>query len=80
MAIKINHLAGIIETFEARPDLKKVHILADGRHFFNENHAKEANGYTVETKDGKSKNVLNKVEYKSYAPDAAELKPTPAAA
>jgi hypothetical protein len=74
MAQKINNLTGIVETFAARPDLEKVHIMADGRHFFNEQYAKEANGYKSETKEGKLKITLNKVEYKSYGPDATELK------
>ncbi len=76
MAQKINNLEGIKATFEAKPDLKKVHILADGRHFFNEQHAKEANGYTEKSKDNKAERTLNKVEYKTFAPDAAELNPT----
>jgi len=38
--MKINNKAGISETFAAVPELKKVHILPDGNHTFNEDHAK----------------------------------------
>jgi hypothetical protein len=65
---------GINETFAQVPSLKKVHILEDGRHYFNEAHAKAANGYTTEKgEDGQIKQVANKVKYTSLAPDAKEL-------
>ena len=35
MATKINHKAGIRHTFDARPDLKEVHILPSGEHYFD---------------------------------------------
>jgi hypothetical protein len=73
MPQKINDKAGIRETFAALPDLKKVHILEDGRHFFDEAHAKSANGFTRKV-EGKKETVTPKeVKYKSYGPDASEL-------
>ena len=42
MATKINHKAAIRHTFAARPDLKEVHILPSGEHYFNKDHANEA--------------------------------------
>jgi hypothetical protein len=83
MGQKINDLQGIRDTFAALPKLEKVHILEDGRHYFDENHAKEANGFTAKVEDKKTKRTPNKVSYKSYPKDAKELElptPTPAAA
>jgi hypothetical protein len=83
MAQKINDLQGIRDTFAALPSLEKVHITEDGRHFFNEQHAKEANGFTSKTEEKKVKRTPNKVTYKSYPRDAKELElpaPTTAAA
>lgn len=78
--MKINDIKGINETFTQVPSLKKVHILEDGRHFFNEKHAKTANGYKEEKdEEGKVKQVPNEVKYKSLAPDAKELKEETAA-
>jgi hypothetical protein len=71
--MKINNIIGIIETFAAVPSLKKVHITEDGRHYFNENDAKHANGVTTKVEDGEAKHTANKVVYKSFAPDAKEL-------
>jgi hypothetical protein len=62
MATKVNHKAAIRATFQARPDLKEVHILPSGEHFFNKDHATQA----LE-EDG---------ELVTLAPDADELKPT----
>ncbi len=42
MATQINHKAGIRDTFKARPDLKEVHILPSGEHYFNKAHAEQA--------------------------------------
>ena len=42
MASLINNKAGIRATFKARPDLKAVHVLPTGAHYFNLDHAEEA--------------------------------------
>ncbi len=41
MALEIKDKAGIRATLKARPDLKEVHILPSGEHFFNKTHATE---------------------------------------
>lgn len=64
--MKINDKAGINATFAALPHLEKVHVLADGSHYFNEAHAKRMAG-----KGNK---------FSTLAKDAKELKETPAAA
>lgn len=76
--MKINDKKGINETFAARPDLTEVHIIDDGRHFFNEDHAKYANGSTeVKDKDGKVTGYKAKpVKYTTLKADAKELKET----
>lgn len=62
MATKINHKAAIRHTFAARPDLKAVHVLPSGEHFFNLDHAEEA---------------LNEgEELTTLTPDSEELKAT----
>ena len=66
--MKINNKTAINETFAAVPTLKKVHITANGEHYFNEGHAKYAEG----KKDEEGKPTAN--TFKSLAPDAAELK------
>ncbi|AWM31353.1 hypothetical protein [Hymenobacter nivis] len=38
----IKNKAGIRETFAARPDLKAVHVLPSGEHYFNLDHAEQA--------------------------------------
>jgi hypothetical protein len=79
--MKINDIKGINETFEQVPSLEKVHILEDGRHFFNEEHAKSANGSeTSKGKDGKLVSKLKAVKYKTLEKGAKELTETPAAA
>ncbi|QKG56998.1 hypothetical protein GKZ68_10390 [Hymenobacter sp. BRD128] len=40
----INNKAGIRETFAARKDLKEVHILPSGEHYFDKLHATHALG------------------------------------
>ena len=62
MATKINHKAGIRHTFAARPDLKEVHILPSGEHFFDKAHAEEA--------------LAEGEELVTLTPDSAELQPT----
>jgi hypothetical protein len=81
MAQKINDLEGIRATFAAVPSLEKVHITEDGRHFFNEQHAKEANGYTSKVENKKTVNTPNKVKYSTFDRNAKELETptTPAA-
>ena len=71
--MKINNITGIMETFAALPSLEKVHITEDGRHFFNEEHAKSANGYDEEKKDKKITYKAKKSPYKTFARDAKEL-------
>ncbi|MDO7877372.1 hypothetical protein Q5H93_21705 [Hymenobacter sp. ASUV-10] len=44
MALKINDKAGIRATFNACPALKEVHVLENGDHYFNKEHAKTAAG------------------------------------
>jgi hypothetical protein len=84
MAQKINNLAGIRETMAAVPSLTKVHITEDGRHYFDEGHAKAANGYDeAKDKQNKLQRTPKKVSYKTYEAGAKELEmptPTPAAA
>jgi hypothetical protein len=75
--MKNSNILGIMATFAAMATLEKVHILADGRHYFNEEAAKYANG-TEEKTTGtgaakKTTVVAKKVEYKSYARDSKEL-------
>ncbi len=74
--MKINDKAGINATFAARPDLKKVHILETGAHFFNEEHAKHSGG--LDPKDEKGKAFV-KVKYTTLEPGAKELKEEAAA-
>lgn len=62
MATKVNHKAGIRHTFAARPDLKEVHILPSGEHYFDLNHAKEA--------------LAEGEEVVTLTPESEELKPT----
>ncbi len=62
MATKINHKAAIRHTFAARPDLKEVHVLPSGEHFFNKAHAEEA--------------LAEGEELVTLMPDSDELKPT----
>ena len=50
-----------------------MHIITDGRHFFNENDAKHANGVEEKREKGKVTHIANKVEFKSFAADAKEL-------
>ena len=79
--MKINNINGINETFAQVPSLEKVYILEDGRHFFNEEHAKSANGSeTSKGKDGKLVSKLKTVKYTALEKGAKELKETPAAA
>lgn len=42
MALKIKNKQGIRETFDARKDLKEVHVLPTGEHYFNLDHAEVA--------------------------------------
>lgn len=78
--MKINDIKGINQTFAELPQLKKVHVLEDGRHFFNEQHAKEANGFTESKgEDGKVTKTAKEVKYKSLAPGAKELEEEKAA-
>lgn len=78
--MKINDKAGINATFAARPDFEKVHVLEDGRHFFNEEHAKWGNGHEEKKdKDGKVTQVAKKVKYTSLERGAKELKEEAAA-
>lgn len=42
MATQINDKAGIRATFAARKDLKEVHILPSGEHYFTKAHAETA--------------------------------------
>lgn len=42
MALQINDKKGIRETFAARKDLKEVHVLPSGEHYFTLDHAKQA--------------------------------------
>lgn len=58
--LKINNKKGIRATFKAMPDLQEVHILENGDHYFNEDHAKAAAG-----PDG---------DYETLTADAEELK------
>jgi hypothetical protein len=71
--MKINNIIGIMETMAAVATIEKVHITEDGRHYFNENDAKHANGVTEKREKGKVTYTPNKVSYKSYARDAKEL-------
>ena len=63
MATKINHKAGIRATFAARPDLKQVHLLPSGDHYFNLDHAEQA--------------LAEGEELVTLAPDSEELKSKP---
>ena len=56
----IKNKAGIRETFNACPDLKEVHILPSGEHYFNLDHAEQA--------------LVEGEEITTLAPDAEELK------
>lgn len=56
----IKHKAGIRETFAARPDLKAVHVLPSGEHYFNLDHAEKA--------------LAEGEELVTLAPDSEELK------
>ena len=62
MALKINHKAGIRHTFAARPDLKAVHVLPSGAHYFNLDHAEQA--------------LSEGEELTTLTPDSPELQPT----
>lgn len=62
MATKVNHKAAIRHTFAARPDLKEVHLLPSGEHFFNRDHAEEA--------------LAEGEELVTLTPESDELKPT----
>jgi hypothetical protein len=82
MSQKINDLQGIRDTFDAVPSLQKVHITEDGRHFFTEQHAKEANGYDSKVEGKKTVRTAKTVKYKSFDKGAKELElpaATPAA-
>lgn len=63
MATKVNHKAGIRHTFAARPDLKAVHILPSGEHYFDLDHAEQA--------------LAEGEELITLTPESEELKPTP---
>lgn len=76
--MKINDKAGIRGVFAARPDLEKVYVLEDGRHYFNEAHAKCANG--LEEKkgtDGKVTQVAKAVKYTALKADDKQLQDEP---
>jgi hypothetical protein len=51
--LKINNRKGIRATFKVMPDLQEVHILENGDHYFNRDHAEAAAGEdgVIETLD-----------------------------
>lgn len=73
--MRINNISGINETFSAVPSLVKVHIMEDGSHYFNEDHAKAHAGFeTITGKDKKPVQQLKKVKYTTLEKGAKELK------
>jgi hypothetical protein len=73
MATKINDKAGIRATFAARPDLKHVHLLEDGTHYFNKSHAEHMGRKKTEGEGDDAKEVLDE-EIVTLARDSDELK------
>jgi hypothetical protein len=70
--MNINDKAGIRDTFAARPDLKAVHVLEDGRHFFNKLHAQHAaKKKTVGEGEDAKEELAEKIT--TLKPDAKEL-------
>ena len=63
--MKINHKAGIRETFAQLPALKEVYVLESGAHYFTKAHAEAAIG---QDEKGKLKGPLHTLK-----PDAKEL-------
>jgi hypothetical protein len=82
--MKNSNILGIMATLAAVSTIEKVHILTDGRHYFNEDAAKYANGTEEKTTGtgAAKKTVLSpkKVDYKTYARDSKELAEAAAAA
>jgi len=79
MATKINDKAGIRATLAARPDLKQVHLLEDGMHFFNKSHAEHMGRKKIEGEGKEAKEVLDE-NIVTLARDSDELKDEEAAA
>lgn len=73
MALKIKNKAGIRDTFDARPDLKEVHILENGDHYFTKLHAEHAGRKKTEGEGEAAKQVLDE-KITTLGRDAAELK------
>lgn len=59
MATKINDKAGIRATFATRPDLKAVHVLENGDHYFNKLHAEHMGRKKTEGEGEDAKEVLD---------------------
>ena len=70
--------AGIRDTFKARPDLKAVHVLEDGRHFFDKKHAEQ---YARKKTSGEGDEAQEVIDEKitTLKPDAKELQDAPPA-
>ena len=72
MATLINDKAGIRATFAARPDLKEVHVLENGTHFFNKAHVKQAARKKIEGEGDEAKEVQDE-KIVTFKRDAKEL-------